>query len=588
MVISQGIVLEGANQKKAFATLHVGNSEFWKTPAPKLDYKPLPPVARSFTFTETYVPKAFTPEEFWAPKTLADYYEALTRSDIGNSPFYYWLLHYWLEVFGLSDYSARAFSVIFSVLIIGLTYLFARRFFSQKVGLIAAGIVAVEPFFIAYSHQARNYSMTFFLTFLATYFFLAIIENRNSGWKTFWLYIGYVVSAGLGMLSHFLVIAVLLSHAVYALFFLRDIKTWFRMVIAAPAVLAGVAWWMIFGGGQYTLYSLNHQAALYKRMAEENPGNNPFGALPATFTNVFNKSLPVFSDLILFTNGLTDALLGKRNTIIAILVGFILIVWYRYSESAGGKRILGKVSSNILALIPIGLVLASLILYNNHRLQFGILSVSIFALSFIPDLHNNQTITGKKRLWLLYMMGLIPTLFLVVMAIKNGHTYGITQRYSGFSFPFVILLLSLLLVYYAKLEWQYKVLIYGFFAMQLYFVSYRLVELYEDRSAKYNYFATPRVSNPYTIAAQKIVELYQPGDTVMYPAPITMITSEMDRTYLPFSIQDAQFTNLYLPKTAQYIQVMDTTQTEKILLKRKIERDTLVIMNLKGLRYGFQ
>ena len=333
MVISQGIVLEGANQKKAFATLHVGNSEFWKTPAPKLDYKPLPPVARSFTFTETYIPKAFTPEEFWAPKTLADYYEALTRSDIGNSPFYYWLLHYWLEVFGLSDYSARAFSVIFSVLIIGLTYLFARKFFSQQVGLIAAGIVAVEPFFIAYSHQARNYSMTFFLTFLATYFFLAIVENRNSGRKTFWLYIGYILSAGLGMLSHFLVIAVLLSHAVYALFFLRDIKTWLRMVIAAPAVLAGVAWWMIFGGGQYTLYSLNHQAALYKRMAEENPGNNPFGALPATFTNVFNKSLPVFSDLILFTNGLTDALLGKRNTIIAILIGLVLIIWYRFSES---------------------------------------------------------------------------------------------------------------------------------------------------------------------------------------------------------------------------------------------------------------
>src|SRR5690606_4985997 len=128
MVVSQGIVLEGANQKDVFS-------------------KP-----------------SFTPADFWKPKSLADYYEAMTRSDIGNSPFYYLALHLWMDVFGLSDYSARSLSAVFSVLIILLTYHFARKYFSEKTALIAAFIVAIEPFFIAYSHQARNYSLTFYLT----------------------------------------------------------------------------------------------------------------------------------------------------------------------------------------------------------------------------------------------------------------------------------------------------------------------------------------------------------------------------------------------------------------------------------------
>ncbi len=47
-------------------------------------------------------------------------------------------------------------------------------------------------------------------------------------------------------------------------------------------------------------------------------------------------------------------------------------------------------------------------------------------------------------------MALIPTLFLIVMAFKGGHTSGIQQRYSGFSFPYVIILISLLLQYVSE------------------------------------------------------------------------------------------------------------------------------------------
>lgn len=576
LVVSQGIVLEGANQKEVFATRKLSVPEFWK--APELKYRSSP-IITSLTYTETYSPKTFTPKEFWAPKTLADYYEAMTRSDIGNSPFYYLVLHGWMEIAGMSDFSIRLLSVIFSLGIIGLTFLFARRFFDDTTALIASGIVAIEPFFIAYSHQARNYSLTFFLTLLATYFFLQIIENKASKRNTLWLYIGYVFAAGLCLLSHFLTISVLLAHAIYALFFLRSIKGWIRMAIAAVGALSGVTWWLVAGGGQYTLYSLSYQADLYKRVAETMPYNNPYGIiLPATIANVLNKALPIFSDLIIFTNGLTDGPAGKRNVLISVIGGIILILWFRFRDKINTPAWLGH-------RLPYILIIITTLFYTNHKAQFAILSVSLFALSFIPDIHKQASEEQKKRLWMLYIIGLVPTLFLVFMAFRGGHTFGLTQRYSGFSFPYVIIIVSLLLQYFTRLQNEFRLVLFVFLALQLYFVGMRLKEYYEDKSAKYGYFTVPRSPNPYYEAARKIKQVYQKGDTIFYPAPVFPMVSEMDRTFLSYSIREAQITNLYLPKDASYVQAMDTTQTDKIFIRRAAQNDTLTIMDLKGKQY---
>jgi uncharacterized membrane protein len=540
VVISQGMVLDGSNQK------------------------------------EIYLASTFTPRQFWSHKSLADYYEAMARSDIGNSSFYYLLLHYWIEIFGITDFAIRLFSVLFSLLIIGATYFFGRRFFSTNTGIIAAALVAVEPFFIAYSHQARNYCLTYFLTLLATYYFLQIVENKSGSRRSFFLYSGYILAAGIGLLSHFLTISVLLAHGIYAVFFLKTFRGWIKMAVAGVLALSGTAWWMVFGAGQYTLANLDDQAKLYLEMAQTS--GKTFGdILPATFTNVFFKSLPIFSDLIIFTNGLTESLAGKKNVIVSVTIGLILVIWYRNKNKL-------HIPQNLNAAIPYVLVAISLLYYNNHRLQFCILSVSIFALSFLYEVHRKADIEQKRRLWLLYILSLVPTFFLIVMSFKNGHTYGIMQRYSGFSFPYVIILISLLFQYYMTLPVSLSALVFTFIVIQFYFVGQRLNEFYQDTSVKYGNFGKARPANPFLAAARKIEKLYQPRDTIIYPAKPNIILSENDRNFSNYRMRDAQLTNLYLSKTADYIQRVDTTEPDRMLLKRR--QQTIEIINLKGLRAG--
>jgi uncharacterized membrane protein len=542
MVVSQGIVLEGANQKDVFT-------------------KP-----------------SFTPADFWAPRTYLDYYEAMTRSDIGNSPVYYLLLHGWMDIFGISDYSARSMSAFFSVLIILLTYVLARKHFGQTIGLVAAALVAIEPFFIAYSHQARNYSLTFFLTLLSTSYLLRIVENENQGNRRVGDYVGYIISSFLCPLSHFLTVSVFLGHGLYVLFFLKT-KHWLRLALSVAVAMSGLVWWLVWGGGQWTLYTLDYQAKEYKRMAETMPYNNPYGIiLPATPANVLVKSIPIFGDMLLFMNGLTDSLAGKKNLILSSLVGILLIILYRTRFGARWSLLRRSAVLGVVAFAPI-------LLYSQSKLQFVIFSVSLLLLSILPLVHQKASPQQKRRLWLLYIMAVIPTFFLIAFAFKNGHTYGLTQRYSGFSFPYVIILLALLAQFVTSIRADFRALIAVVMLLQIGFIGLRLKELYEDRSAKYGYFTDPRPANPYYAAAQQIKDLYQPGDTVFYGAPRIIPFNEMGKTFLDYSVQDAQLTNLYLPKDAQFTQVMDTLRVNKIILKQHATGKSIELADLTDKRF---
>ena len=546
MVVSQGIVLDGGNQKDVFDK-------------GKLVY---------------------TNQEFWREKKLPDYYEAMTRSDIGNGSFYYLLLHHWLNVFSISDFSTRLLSVIFSVLTVFLLFIFTKHFFkSNALALTSATLAAIEPFFIAYSQQARNYSLTFFLTLLASYCLLRALEADEKKESALKWYIFYGISALLGLYSHFLVASVLLAHGVYVLFFVRKFKSWVAFGFAGIFAVSGLAWWLIYGGGQYTLFSLNHQSKVYLECALNRPYNNPYGIiLPATFVNVFQKSLPMFSDLWIFTNGLVDKLEGKKNIVLSFLIGFLFILSYRFSQRKQPK------SNWFIIATAISMGLSSF-LFKDKTFSFWVLSSGIFMLYLALEiLFGKSAAYAKKHLWFLLIIGIVPTAFLIFNAVRSGHTYGLTQRYSGFSFPYVIIFASLALerLWQTKnsLKWGIMVLL----GIQLFFVIQTLQIIYADRSPKYNYRTEPRHPNPHYAAAQKAKKRYQKGDTLLLPAPLAKFDNPMDRTYLPYSVVDAQYFNLYLPKDGIFVQKLDTVNVDKIRLK-KADGKVIELMDLKGKRY---
>jgi len=88
-------------------------------------------------------------------------------------PLYFFLLRFWLGIFGDSDVSARLFSVLWgSIGLAGFAYLLRCGLrWSRRTVLIAVSLLAVSPFHFYYSIEARSYVMlfalsTFYLSFL--------------------------------------------------------------------------------------------------------------------------------------------------------------------------------------------------------------------------------------------------------------------------------------------------------------------------------------------------------------------------------------------------------------------------------------
>ncbi|QDK82534.1 phospholipid carrier-dependent glycosyltransferase [Spirosoma sp. KCTC 42546] len=550
LLISQGISMEGANQRDVF-----------------------------FTPGKPY----FTPREFWKEKSIDDFIGANIRGDIGNSPSYYAVLWLWTKLFGLSDFSLRFPSVLFSTLLVGLVFLFVRRHFkSERLALLSALLTAVEPFFIAYSHMARNYSMSFFLTLLATHLFLLILDQHRSGQAVNKRLLVYGLVFVMALLSHYLTITVFLCHGLYALIYVRPARRWVPFLLTGLVGVGLVSLWFLFGGGVYTFKTLAYQAQFYRNLALTDPYKNGFGIiLPATLINVAERSAPIWADLFIISNGLgqIDAL-GIRNVAISVFLGLFAVgLLYRYHP-------MSPLPLWVFLLYPL-LLIAALPLVTVINLQYVVVAaLPSFAYLLLLAIRR-QAMEGRLPLLVfVIMLAVVPTLFLIVMAFRNGHTYGITQRYSGFSFPFSVILVALLLQQAARIQNEFREVLWVVLAIQCYFVIRLLYHIYQDQEPKYTYFARQRSPNPYYLVAQKIKQAYVPGDTVLYPSIRLHPRDEIEKTYWPFSIQDAQLTNMYLPKDAEYVQRMDTTEVDKITLVKPSGKK-ITLFDLKGNTYRY-
>lgn len=114
-----------------------------------------------------------------------------------NMAVYYLLLRFWIKL-GVSEFLVRSLSVVAAVGTIPVIYALGARLFRQRVGLIAAVLLAVNAFSVRYSQEARGYTLLVLLVTLSSWFLVRSIEERTS--RDWWL---YTLSAVLVVYSHF-------------------------------------------------------------------------------------------------------------------------------------------------------------------------------------------------------------------------------------------------------------------------------------------------------------------------------------------------------------------------------------------------
>ena len=89
----------------------------------------------------------------------------------GSPPLYYYLLHFWISMFGTSDVAVRSLSGVFGVITLPLVWLAGKRLGGNRLGWIALLLLASSPFAVRYDTETRMYSLVALLTVLG---FLAL------------------------------------------------------------------------------------------------------------------------------------------------------------------------------------------------------------------------------------------------------------------------------------------------------------------------------------------------------------------------------------------------------------------------------
>jgi len=163
-------------------------------------------------------------QSFWSDEGLTVHYiggtvaDVIQRITVGfHNPLYFTGLHFWAGAAGTSDWAIRYFSVVCAVLAIPLIYVLGRHLYGRTAGLVAALLLAANPFAVYYAQEARMYTQILALSLgVAVTLLLALRRNRPLYWLGFVLF-----SAGCLYTHYFAALGPAAAAVYYVLSWLR-------------------------------------------------------------------------------------------------------------------------------------------------------------------------------------------------------------------------------------------------------------------------------------------------------------------------------------------------------------------------------
>ncbi|MFZ0089257.1 MAG: glycosyltransferase family 39 protein [Solirubrobacteraceae bacterium] len=104
----------------------------------------------------------------------------------GSSPFYYVLLHFWINAFGTSERATHALSLIIGLLTIPVAMWVGQSFGGRRAGFFAAVLFAFSSFLTRYAQETQAFELMALLGLLATAGFIHGFVHRRRGFL--WLF----------------------------------------------------------------------------------------------------------------------------------------------------------------------------------------------------------------------------------------------------------------------------------------------------------------------------------------------------------------------------------------------------------------
>ena len=182
----------------------------------------------------------------------ADLTRVLTQSP-EHAPLYFILARFWAETFGGSVVAMRSLPVLLSLLTLPAMYWLGRTLFhghqdNGLVGQSAMGLLAISPFFISYSQEARPYSLWILLLVLMNGFCVrSLHSNRWSNrWSNHWQWwLSYALALVLCLYTSLLTVLVVFGQAIAVMLFYPRRRLAYSIVTGAALMMLAPWIWIV-------------------------------------------------------------------------------------------------------------------------------------------------------------------------------------------------------------------------------------------------------------------------------------------------------------------------------------------------------
>jgi len=124
---------------------------------------------------------------------------------------YYVLVWPWTHLFGSGEVGIRAFSALAGTATVVAAYGAGAALLSRRAGLIAAALVAVNPFLLWYSQEARAYALAVLFVAVGLWLFARGLAGGRGALA------GWAIVSGLALATHYFAVFVVVAEAVWLL-----------------------------------------------------------------------------------------------------------------------------------------------------------------------------------------------------------------------------------------------------------------------------------------------------------------------------------------------------------------------------------
>ena len=275
-----------------------------------------------------------------------------------NGPLYTLFMHFWLGVAGVGEAAVRTPSLLAGTAVVPLIYELGRKFLGgPAVGLVAAGLVAISPYQLWYSQDAKMYPLALLLTLASVYLFLTALERGGRG-----LWGAYVILTTLSFYIHLMSVLIVAVEVVYYWLLARPtVAEQFDPVDSKPARRRLKNRAAVVSLGLLTLPYLPIAVWQARALWDGGIGKTWFG--PVGLLDMFDTLTRRFA-----VNRIDDPLLETFGAVLYAGLALLgLIAVWRIAQPTGEARKIGwerfKTSNSVALLLTLYLLLPILAFY---------------------------------------------------------------------------------------------------------------------------------------------------------------------------------------------------------------------------------